>query len=609
MKKFLALVMALSMMLSCVAFAEEVVSEPANTLIVGNAEMNGDFIDGFGNNSYDVAIRDLMMRWCSTYEFTSAGQLVVNPQAVETLEITEDESGNKTYTFELCQDMLWSDGTSITAKDYVAAVLWKASDEWVTAGASSSVGYGLLGYKAYLAGESDVFPGVKLIDDYSFSVTVDAAELPYYFEYSYAAIAPIPSHVWAPDAEIVSSDEGTSFGDYDLLAACQKVAETERFAPTVVCGPYTFVSFENQTATLKRNPNFKGDLDGDKPTLEYVVQKNVPSDTDYEQVIAGEIDILPGVIEGTKIEAAKASGTTNLTSYLRNGFGLLAMHCDWGATADPNVRWALAYLIDRNEVCDYVPGGYGGTVQSSYGYAQWMYEYAGEDLESELIAFNLNIEKANECLDKTEWVYEADGVTPWDASKATGDGEYWRYNTEGEHLTINHLGTEENAVTDVIEIQYSKNAPLAGVDFKVTKGDFNALLDNFYYGYEMGEDRFYNSFNLATSFAELFDPYESWHSDFAGTWQNSCQLVDQELDETIMAMRTATTDDEYVDAWIQFQLRWQELMPEIPLYSNEYFDLSYMTVQGLETTPFASWEDVICKITKDMSITSAGAAE
>ena len=39
-------------------------------------------------------------------------------------------------------------------------------------------------------------------------------------------------------------------------------------------------------------------------------------------------------------------------------------------------------------------------------------------------------------------------------------------------------------------------------------------------------------------------------------------------------------------------------MPEIPLYSNEYFDIYNVRVQGLCTTPFANYEDVICKLTK-----------
>lgn len=599
MKKFLALVLALSMMLSCVAFAEEVASTKENTLTIGNSEMNGDFIDGFGSNSYDASIKDLMWRWCSTYEPDTAGQYILNPQAVANLDITEDEAGNKTYTFTLAEDMVWSDGTSITAKDYVGAILWKASDEWTTAGATSAVGDGLLGYDAYLTGEAAEFPGVKLIDDYSFSVTIDAAELPYYFEYVWAAFAPIPMHVWAPELTIAENENG-SYLEGDMLAAMNNVGATERYAPTVVCGPYTFVSFENNTATLKRNPLFKGDLDGNKPTIEYVVQKTIAMDTDVDTLIAGDVDMVPGVIEGKKIETARSSGIINMHSYLRNGFGLMAMHCDWGPTADANVRWALAYLLDRNEVCNYVLEGYGGTVHASYGYAQWMYEYAGEDLESELTAFNLNIEKANELLDQTEWKYEADGTTPFDASKANAEGTYMRHNAAGEMLTIQHLGTDENTVTDIIEIQYAANAPMAGVNFVVTKSDFNALLDNFYYGYELGEDRYYSTFNLATSFAVIFDPYEEWHSDYFGTWSNSCQLSDEELDGYIMAMRTATTDDEYVDAWIQFQLRWQELMPEIPLYSNEYFDICSQYVDGLATTPFAGYEDVICKMTKSV---------
>ncbi|UPU39159.1 hypothetical protein MX850_11875 [Erysipelothrix sp. Poltava] len=47
-----------------------------------------------------------------------------------------------------------------------------------------STGDELLGYNAYSTGESKVFEGVKLIDDNTFSLTIDKANLPYYFEAS-----------------------------------------------------------------------------------------------------------------------------------------------------------------------------------------------------------------------------------------------------------------------------------------------------------------------------------------------------------------------------------------------------------------------------------------
>ena len=619
MKKFLAFLLALVLCLGCVAFAEEAApaetitdSTELNTLTVGVTEMNGDFIDGFGNSAYDAFIKTMLHGYCNTVETTGGGELVINPQVVKDYTTEEDEAGNKTYTFTLCDDLKWSDGSAITAADYVGSILWKASPKWAEAGASSSVGEGLLGYKAYLAGEADAFAGVKLVDEHTFQVIIDAAELPYFFEMARVQVGPIPMAVYAPGCEIVSDDNGASFGDYDILSAMQNVAATERFNPTVSCGPYKFISYENATVTLVANEYSKGDLDGQKPQVKYVVQKTIPNDTDVDSVIAGEIDLVTGVIEGNKIEAAKADANTNLTSYFRNGYGYMAMHCDWGVTADPNVRWALAYLIDRNAVVDYVLGGYGGIVNAEYGYAQWMYDYAGDELEDELIAFNLNVEKANEYLDQTEWKFESDGTTPFDASKANADGSYMRYNDKGEMLTVNHLGTDENPVTDIIEIQFKANAPLAGVNFVVTKADFNALLDNFYYGYELGEDRKYNTFNLATSFTAVFDPYTaSWHSDKCGSWENSCQLADEELDEIIMKMRSVEPgdNDAFVDLWLEYEARWQELLPQIPLYSNEYFDIFRNTVTGVETTPFYNYCDIICKINKISPEEAAAAAD
>jgi peptide/nickel transport system substrate-binding protein len=57
-------------------------------------------------------------------------------------------------------------------------------------------------------------------------------------------------------------------------------------------------------------------------------------------------------------------------------------------------------------------------------------------------------------------------------------------------------------------------------------------------------------------------------------------------------------NDTYVDLWLKYQKRWQELLPEIPLYSNEYFDICSQYVDGMCTTPFCGYEDIICKLTK-----------
>lgn len=665
MKKILSMTLALALLLSLAGTA--MAATDPDTLVIGVTTMNGDFIDGFGNSSYDAYIkRVLNANYYNTVYLTPADEMLINPQVVKEHTITENEAGDKTYTWSIVDDLKWSDGSAITAKDYVFGILFPSSPAWVEAGASSgSTGYGLVGYTAWNLGDADTFAGVQLIDDYTFSMTIDHAELPYFYEISYAGANPAPLAVYGPNLDIVSDENGAKIVAKDVdqatiaderaplveaaaaakaaadeakaaseaaaedealataatdaqsaytaarvikdanyaatLKDLQNVAATERFAPSISYGPYKFVSYENQTVTLEINEYFKGDINGNKPSIKYIVQKAIPQDTDVDQVIAGEVDVVTGVIEGKKIEAAKASSTAKVHSYFRNGYGMLSMHTDWGVTSDVNVRWALGYLIDRNAVIDHVLGGYGGVVHAEYGFAQWMYQEAGAELEEILTPFNLNVEMANEKLDQSEWKYEADGVTAFDASKANAEGTYMRHNDKKEPLVVQHLGTTDNSVTDIIEIQYTANAPLAGMKFEVTKSDFNALLNNYYYGYDLGEDRFYNTFNLASNFGRPFDPYfASWHSDKAGSWENSTQLSDAELDGYIMEMRALAPDqkDEFINIWLKYEKRWQELLPQVPLYSNEYTDVMANNIEGFNTTPFATWEYIICEVTK-----------
>ncbi len=576
---------------------------PLDTLMVGSGEMLGDFISGFGTNSYDVAIQNMTGGYMGTYAVTPNGEIVLNETVVADISSNLDENGNKSYIFTLHDDLLWNNGDAMTAKDFVASVLWYSSPQWAEVGGSNTSYSALLGYSEYSSGTTDVFSGVNLIDELTFSITVSGEELPYYWENVNAMVGQIHSGTYIPTAEILPSQEGSSFSfsEGDLLAECTRIASTERYTPTVTCGPYNFVSFENQTVTLERNQYFKGDYNGNTPSLEYVIQKAIPLETSVEWVINGQVDIVSGIVEGEKIEAAKASESTVMQSYLRSGYGYLAMMCDYGVTSDSNVRWALASLIDRSAVVDYVLGGYGGTVDSEYGIGQWMYQETAAELQETLKPISFNIETANEYLDNTQWKYEQDGSTPFDSSKAMEDGSYLRYNEQGEKLVVNHLGATDNVLTDIIEIQYVANAPLAGMEFNVEKVDYSSMLTTYYANYETPEnERIYSTFNLATNFSVIFDRYTIWHSDFIGTQQNRAQLSDEELDELIIAMRQSDPDDAdgYLETWFDYQVRWNELLPTVPLYSNEYFDIAHIYVDNLNTTPYASYDDIICEISK-----------
>ncbi len=576
---------------------------PLDTLVVGVQKMTGDFIYGFGNNAYDLSIKVLTGGYMSTYEIDEQGEIILNSTVVSNVDTITDDTGNKTYTFTLHDDIFWNNGQQITARDYVASIMWFSSPQWAEAGASSSGNDALIGFTEYNDGTTDMFAGVQLLSDLEFSVTIAAEELPFYWETLHASVMPIHFETYLKSCEINSTDEGTKlvFSEGTLLDNCNRISAEERYAPTVTCGPYDFVSFENQIVTLELNEYFKGDLYGNKPTLQNIIQKTIPLETDAEWVINGEVDIVEGVVEYEKIESVKASATANYQTYLRSGYGYLAMLCDEGVTADVNVRWALASLIDRSAVVDYVLGGYGSTVDSEYGIGQWMYQETAAELQEALMPISFNIDTANDYLDKTQWIYEADGSTEFDRTKATADGSYLRHNEDGEPLVINHLGQEGNVLTDIIEIQYAANAPLAGLQFNLDKGEWSAVLENYYDANTLlGDDRIYSTFNLATNFSAVFDRYYTWHSDNLATALNKGRLSDEKLDELIIEMRSTdpTDTDAYLEAWFDYQIRFNELMPQVPLYSNELYDISHAYVDNLNTTAYASYENLICQITK-----------
>lgn len=614
MKKVLSLLVVLLLSLTLVACSSESAS---GTLVVGTPKLNGDFVTGFGNSSYDKYVKDILWAY-STYTATPEGEIIVDDTVVKEVKTENDDEGNKTYTFTLNSGLKWSDGTAITAKDYVFSLLWTESNAWMTAGASSTAGEGLVGYSEYHGTVVDAanpgtedepnylepatsFEGVKYIDESTFSVTISKDKIPYFYETVYATVLPLPMHVWAPGADIAEDGSSLTISASELATFAQKVAETERFKPTVTSGAYSFTSFENQVVTLDLNENYAGDYEGNKGKLEQVIVKYINHETDVDQVISGEVDLVTGVIEGAKIEKAKAaSDTTSTNSYKRNGYGMIAFANDFGPTADYRVRQALAYTIDRLQFTQQILGGYGTIVNGEYGLSQWMYVENQNTIDSTLINYTLNTEKANEILDTTDYKYEADGVTPFDSSKAAEGSNYFRYTSSGELLQINHLGTLDNTVTELIKTIWPKGMEEAGIKFTIEMQDFNALLENYYYGYSLGSSRKYHSFNLATGFDVVYDPYYSYSSDFLGTWQNATQTSDAELDSLMEQMRDLdpSEHDKYSELWVKYQTRWNEILPVLPIYSNEYFDIYSNKVEGLVTTPTFTWAHGITKISK-----------
>jgi peptide/nickel transport system substrate-binding protein len=244
--------------------------------------------------------------------------------------------------------------------------------------------------------------------------------------------------------------------------------------------------------------------------------------------------------------------------------------------------------------------GYGGLVDAAYGMAQWQYQARRRELASRLLPIAFNLDRANDLLDQTIWTFEADGRTAFDRSKVNAQGTYMRHNAAGEMLTIRHISAAPS-IGGAIESETLKNSPLIGMKYELTNGDdFGLLLDHYYEGATMGADRTYHAFNLATNFTAVDDKWISWHSEHVNIWWNASNVADPELDRITVEMRELdpTQTDRHADLWVDFQVRWQQILPQIPLYSNEYFDIHNSVVISVPTTPYANYQDVICQIHK-----------
>ena len=60
-------------------------------------------------------------------------------------------------------------------------------------------------------------------------------------------------------------------------------------------------------------------------------------------------------------------------------------------------------------------------------------------------------------------------------------------------------------------------------------------------------------------------------------------------------MKKIPSDDKeaWLDKWVEYQKRWNELLPNIPLYSDQYHDFYSNKIKGYEPDGLWAWESAI----------------
>ena len=574
-------------------------TEPTGQLVIGTiTDLDNDFYDAsYNNNATNYKLYDLL-HGLATVTSDKEGAFVYDSTVVKSHEEKENEDGTKTYTVTINDGLVWSDGTPITAKDYVFQLLLESSPEMNQVdGYPSQAGYSLVGYDEFFAGDTKAFAGVHLVDDMTYSVTVKAEELPYHYDITYASAAPRPMHVIAPDCDVEDTENGATItGDFtaELLQKTINDPDTGyRYNPKVTCGPYLFDSYDiaSRQGTIVVNPKYAGDYRGVKPVIEKIVIKTVKSDTMMNELASGSVDLLFQSSGADTIEAGLDlvdEGKAQKTTYFRNGYGKIQFDCSQFPTDSQNVRQAIAYCLDRNEFARQYSGGYAAVVHSYYGLAQWEYQESKDWIDQNLNTYEKNIEEAKKLLEADGWNKNADGS----AYSGTGT-RYKEVDGELKPLTIEWANTDGNPVSELLATMLPEAMAEAGMELKATTMDFPTLQNAITHT----GDKIYNMYNLAVGFSLASSPWYYYSTD--PVWMqggyNSNWISDKDLEAAAAALKPIAYDDNdsWLPAWQNFMKVWNEKLPDIPLYSDEYYDFYSTKLKGWESTSVWEWSRAV----------------
>lgn len=641
MKKFLALLLAVVMVLTMVACGEGKKKADGQVVIGTSTEASGDWAySAFvrNPNATDKAVMTLTDDM-TTVDSDQHGDYGINKTVVKSYERIEEENGNVTYKFVINDGLKFNNGEAVTAQNFVAWTMFVTSPAGKEMGVVSATYNMLPGGLAYRNGETNVLSAVRLYDEKTFSITIaktgedgETSYLPYYYDITYAAMQAVNLTYWFGEGWSVKDDgEGVYFVNADgkefTTENVSATIEAARFATgnRVTAGPYNLVSFDQSSReiVLEVNENYNGNFEGQKPGIQKLVIVKTSEDTVMDMITTGQIQIYSQIADGSEVNAVMdliEAGTINSSTsqYDRAGYGYFGFACDLGPTQFTEFRQAIAYLLDRVEFAQTFCKGWGSVVHGPYCTAFTM--TSKTDIEKKINHYDYNPEKAVELLKQAGFVYNADGSDYVDGSgevryaKVTEEQAkyYESFNkvlADGTILmpaTINWASSEGNAVSALLStmLANSEATKAAGVSIVKTEMTFPELLNYMYRqdSYGLGGDYSmptYNMFNLATGYnGGVYDESYNWTTDpeYIEQGYNVQHLYDEQLDKLSMDMVYGVEPSDeatYLDLWEKYIIRWNELLPMVPLYSNIYVTVYPNTIDNYAEDSFWGFERAI----------------
>jgi peptide/nickel transport system substrate-binding protein len=257
------------------------------------------------------------------------------------IEVSED---GLVYTVTIRDDLKWSNGSQVTAGDYVYTMKNLMFADWLSYPYKDS-------WQEKVNGEM-VFVKPEVVSDTVFTVTRQTVDPE--FAYTIYDLVPYPEY-------IASKYEGDE-------EAFIRAPEFNDLSYTGNLGPYKFKEWiRNDRFVLERNPDYYMGKDVGAPYFdEYVVKQFGSSATMLAALEAG--DITMAGIEPDKV--SKFKGLSDMDVYTIPSGGYIVMPYNqrdngWEGLKQKEIRQALSMSIGKEKICDKI---YLGFAEPAYSF-------------------------------------------------------------------------------------------------------------------------------------------------------------------------------------------------------------------------------------------------
>ena len=506
----------------------ETAAKRKDTLIAGVADFAGVFNPVYWEANEDMQVVSATNASLSVND--DKGEIV---DGTASMSVSED---GKVYTYKLTKEK-YNDGSDVKAEDYV---------NWYKVVADPSYdGYqdiskvNVVGYEDYKNGSATEISGIKVVDESTIQITLEAANTS--APYVLGSAVPIST---AKYGDLIKKGDLSKFKSLNMV-------------DYVSNGAYVLKEYKEKTsATLEANPNFYLG----EPKTKNLIFKVVATNAELQAVETGDVDIHDQVVcDDDHIEEAMSAGFINLKIQPTLGYGYVATNQKNEIFQDVKVRQALLHAIDRKSLNQAVYGQYAITLNIPQAPISWLYDDEGME------TYDYDLEKAAELLKEAGWEKDGDKLMK-----------------DGKQMKIVFSAMSGNVVTDtMIPLMIDAYGQL-GIDFQAEYVDWPTLQSK-------SQNGTFDMLFMAWGLTADPDLTGTFASAEAGGTQNRTGYANPELDKMLAEALASTSQDEQKEKYKEIYKLINEELPLYPIYERCDLICYNTRVQNIEQSSYVKW--------------------